>query len=92
MTTKRELEAVVERLNRITNSPLATYTKHEDGKYTANIGNYHLSGAYGGYALHRIVNESGGVQDVFRSGHCPKADLSRLIYAYITGIESTQTV
>jgi len=90
MTTKRELEAVVERLNRITNSPLATYTKRDDGKFTANIGNYHLSGAYGGYALHRLVNEAGGVQDVLRSGHVPKAELCRLMHAYIQGVENTK--
>jgi len=86
MTTKRELETVVERLNRITNSPLATYTKRDDGKFTANIGNYHLSGAYGGYALHRLVNEAGGVQDVLRTGHVPKAELCRLMHAFIQGI------
>lgn len=90
MTTKRELEAVVERLNRITNSPLATYTKQDNGKFTANIGNYHLSGAYGGYALHRIANEAGGVQDVLRSGHVPKAELCRLMHAYIQGVENTK--
>lgn len=83
--TKRFLQAQVDRLNRITGSPLLPY---ENGK--ANIGCYHLSGAYGGHALHRMENDGGGVSDVFRSGHIPKRELSDRISAFINGIESEQ--
>ena len=40
--TKAYLEAVVNRLNLITNSPETSYVKNKEGKYIAQIGNYHL--------------------------------------------------
>lgn len=43
-----DLEFLVERINIITGNNTESYTKDENGKYTANIGNYYLSGAYGG--------------------------------------------
>jgi len=84
------LQCQVDRLNRATNNPLASYTQNDDGKHKANIGNYHLDGAYGGYALHQMLSEGGGVRDVFRSGHLTKRELSNRISAYLAGIESTQ--
>lgn len=84
--TIKHLEAIVDRINRITQSPLASYKK-VDEKYVAQIGNYHLDGAYGGYALHRMHNESGGVTDVLQVGHVPKPELQRLLFAYIRGLE-----
>lgn len=85
--TIKFLEAQVERLNIITGSPVATYIK-SGGQYDAQVGNYHLSGAYGGYALHRVGNQSGGISDVFRCGHVSKRELSDRISAMICGIES----
>ena len=41
--TQSDLQNVVDRINSVTNSPMQPW---EDG--TAQIGNYHLSGAYGG--------------------------------------------
>jgi hypothetical protein len=85
--TRKHLEPVVARLNRETNSPASPWTCGEDGKYRANIGNYRLSGAYGGWSLHRMVNESGGVSDVFSCGHVPARDLYNQLHAYLRGIE-----
>lgn len=73
--TVKDLEAIVNRINTITSSPATSYTKLADGKFKANIGNYHLDGAYGGYALYRMDNIGGGVQDVLRVGHVPKREL-----------------
>lgn len=81
--TFKFLEAQVFRLNRATGSPEQPYVSSK-----AQIGCYHLSGAYGGYALHRMENESGGISDVFRSGHMPKRDLSNRISAMLVGVES----
>jgi len=67
--TKKDLEAKVERLN--------TYAKNLPTKPQ-----YELSCAYGGYALHRVINERGGVTDVFDSGH----ELFQMITAIIYGI------
>ena len=62
----------------------------KDGQYRSNVGNYHLSGAYGGYALHRMDNESGGVRDVFGCGHQPKRELANRMHAFISGLEASK--
>lgn len=84
--TKSNLNGVIELLNRVTNSPAEPYVKVGD-KYTAQVGNYHLSSAYGGYSLHHMANESGGVRDVFSRGHMPARELYELIHAYRRGFE-----
>ena len=88
--TIKFIEAQVNRLNILTNSPLVPYVRTGD-RYEAQIGNYHLSGAYGGHALHRMGNEGGGISDVFGCGHVTKRDLSNRISAMIAGIESLRT-
>ena len=65
--TKKFLEAQIERLNIETNNPPA---------------HYHLSGAYGGHALHRMG------ADVFGCGHISKRDLSARISAMLAGIHA----
>lgn len=80
-----DLEAQVRHLNDLTNSPQSTWIE-TNGKYLAQIGNYHLSGAYGGYGLHRIVTLGGGVDDIFY-GHYSKRELYEKIDAYLRGIE-----
>lgn len=65
--TKKTIEAQIERLNRETNNP---------------PGHYYLSGAYGGYSLHRTG------ADVFGSGHITKRDLSARISAMLVGISA----
>lgn len=85
---KGNLQAVVDRINRMTGSPIEPWSKNGDGKYHANIGNYHLSGAYGGYALHRMHNDAGGIVDVLRIGHVPKRTLYNAMHAFIAGIET----
>lgn len=80
-TTQAQLQAVVDRINRMTGSPLTPYT---NGK--ANPGNYHLSGAYGGVCLHRMYNENGGVSSPLSAGHIPKRELLNLMHAYIDGL------
>lgn len=59
--TQKDLEAVVKRINLITKSPLAPYSKDKNGVRKANIGNYHLSYAYGGVSLQRMDSDGGGV-------------------------------
>ena len=85
--TEKQLEAIVRRINQITDSPEESYTKDSAGQYQSNIGNYHLDHAYGGVSLHRMVNESGGVNNVLGCGHIPKSELADLMYAYIRGLE-----
>ena len=85
--TDRDLEAVCRRINIITDSPLSPYVKDaETGRHVAQIGNYHISHAYGGVCLHRISNESGGITTPLNVGHVPKRELYHMMHAYIAGL------
>lgn len=88
--TNRDLEDLVAIINRITNSPEVSWERHKltDGRLISksNIGNYHLSYAYGGVSLHRMSNESGGVSTPINSGHVSKRELYNLMQAYISGL------
>jgi hypothetical protein len=83
--TNAQLETMVRRINESTGSPLEPYTKTETG-CRANVGNYHLSGAYGGKSLHRMCSEGGGVSDVFGCGHIPARDLYNRMRAFLDGL------
>ena len=83
--TEKQLQAIVDRINTITINSAQPYI---DGK--AQIGNYHLSHAYGGVCLHRMHNEGGGVSDTFQCGHVTKRELADRLYAFIAGINSTR--
>ena len=82
--TTKNLQAVVDRINKATGSPVEQYS--ED--IGTNIGNYHLSSAYGGYALYRIVNASGGIRDISQSGYISKRALYDLLHMYLAGYEA----
>lgn len=84
--TDKHLDGMVNRLNELTGNPVTSYTK-VDGKLKANIGNYHLSEAYGGVELHQMDNESGGVNVISRNGYGTKRQLYDFLTAFIAGIE-----
>ena len=86
--TRKHLEAKIAYLNDLTNSPVS-YWSQDDERMTA-IGHYHLDGAYGGWALHRTMNHSGGVRDVFECGHVSARELAALISAYIKGFKAAK--
>lgn len=84
--TVAELEAAVTVLNELTGSPLTPYRKDGDS-FTPNAGNYHLSRAYGGFALHQMADHGTGTRDVLYSGHVPARELLNRIHAYRYGVE-----
>lgn len=84
--TRKDLDGAVDLLNRIAGMPMHPYRMNG----VANVGNYHLDGAYGGWALHQMANHGGGIRDIFNMGHMPARELYNLIYAYRKGIESQQ--
>ena len=84
--TIANLEAVVDRINRVTGSPSSPW-RREGGRNRANIGNYHLSRAYGGVCLHRMANESGGVTTPLGLGHVPNRELYYQLHAFVRGLE-----
>lgn len=81
--TKNDLEHIVSVLN--------NKCGFESKPKWNDIGSYHISGAYGGVTLHKIVNESGGVQTVLPCGYTTKKELYNLVCAYLQGIGTTQT-
>ena len=84
--TDKHLQALCDRINRVTGSPMAPYALDTvKGKHVAQIGNYHISHAYGGVSLHRMVNEGGGVSNVFGYGHVRKRELYDAMHAFLTG-------
>ena len=90
--TEKQLQAIVDRINSITGSPMESYTKESSGHYRANVGNYHLSFAYGGVALDRMVSAGGGVTCPLGSGHVTKRELAEKMWAFLAGLEHKQTV
>lgn len=87
--TDSMLEARVRRLNELTGSPQEPYSR-VNGQNVANVGNFHLSHAYGGVCLHRMANESGGVRTPIISYHTTKRELYGLINAWMDGIQFAQ--
>ena len=89
--TKNDLQAIVDRINRIMKTPQKFYTRQPlpDGrtKTMVNVRHYDLHFTYGGVALYQTVNENGGIRDVLNTGHVPKRELQRLLFAYIYGME-----
>ena len=84
--TIKNLEALCDTLNRITGSPLKPYAPNAEGKLKSQVGNYNISQCYGGFSLHRMANESGGVSDVLSIGHVPARQLFDAMHAYMRGI------
>jgi len=82
--TIKDIERRLQYLNELTKSPLTTYTKDKDGKFTANIGNFHIYQAYGSIAIHRVSNEGGGVETIIALG--TKKECYNQLNALIKGI------
>jgi len=83
--TKKNLQARIETINSILNRPATPYTQ-VDGKLVANLGNFSLSQAYGGYCVHLMVNDGGGVSTPIWYGHIPARDAYERISAFIAGL------
>jgi hypothetical protein len=86
--TEKQLEALVSWINELTESPATSYTRNDEGKLSANIGNYHLYFAYGGVNLHRMTNEGGGVNTPLGGGTRTKRELFNQLHAFINGLRA----
>lgn len=84
--TDKMLELKAKRLNEYTGAPLEPYTRNEAGQLKANIGNFHLSHAYGGVCLHRMHNDAGGITTPIISFHTTKRDLYDRMNAFMDGM------
>lgn len=97
-TIQKDLEYLVNRINMLTNSPIATCTKRIDDRgpvfghqYSWNIGNYHLDYAYGGVKLIRTCNSSGGVSIISNGGYETKRALYNWMQAFLTGLKHNRS-
>lgn len=88
--TMSDLDSVVARINRVAGTPSQPYAKQSNGKFAPQANCYHLSGAYGGYALHQMSATEGctGITEPLRTGHIAKRDLYRQMLAFCYGLES----
>ena len=84
--TMYHLEDAVRRIN----GELVGYTTDNpnDLPPEKRVGCCYLQGAYGGWTLERIVNESGGCSHVFGCGFVSKRDLYNRMHAMLDGIEA----
>lgn len=80
--TEAHLRHLVSIINNLTGNMHEPYTDRK-----ANIGNYHISHAYGGVCLHQMINEDGGIRTVLMGGHVTKRELYDAMSAFIDGIE-----
>jgi hypothetical protein len=90
--TIKNLNEIVNTLNRITNSPNEPYKKDESGMRRAQVGSYYIGQAYGGYTLLRIINSGGGCNQPLASGYIPARELCEHINAYIRGLRDAKTI
>jgi len=87
--TKVQLEMLCERINTVTNSPQTPYTS-TDSSFKPNAGNYHLSGAYGGWKLERmsLTNGSTGTTDPLSTGYVSKRELYNHLHSFLRGLDA----
>lgn len=87
--TIKQIEAVIDWLNTELKRPLKPY-ENIDGKFTAQIGNFHMYSAYGKYGLHEMNNEHGGVRETISLG--TKKELFNSIHRLLDGIRLEREV
>lgn len=85
---RKDLDVLVDRINMVTGSPMASYTKTDKMPYKANIGNYYIEGAYGGVKLVRIVSDGGGIENISTGGFGTKRELYNWMQAFLEGLSS----
>ena len=86
-TSIATLKTLVEQINIAKNAPLTPYT-NDNWKMRGNVGNYHLSQAYGGVCVHLMANENGGVTTPIWHGHIAKRDAENMIRAFLRGMNA----
>jgi hypothetical protein len=90
--TDKDLDQLAKQLNDLTKSPQFPYARDpETDRNVAQVGNFHISHAYGGVCLHRMSNTSGGVSCPLVSYHEPKRALYDRMHAFVDGIEFAQS-
>src|SRR3990172_5190597 len=84
--TSKDVESVCKRINQVFGRAEIGWDR-ENGRNVARVGHFYLDGAYDGWALYEIMNEGGGVHDVFSVGHVSRRELYGLMQAFLRGAE-----
>lgn len=84
--TQVDLEAAVDRLNRLTCNPANAYQKDEEGRIRSVPGVFVTDYGNGGVKLVQIVGDAGGQRNVFDCGYTTKRELLDLINAYCAAL------
>ena len=87
--TQKQLEWVVALINRTLGMPETPYSekRNDKGGLVANVGNYHLDMAYGGYMLVRMC-EGGGVRGISPRG--TRSETYVFCRAFLDGIDAAR--
>jgi hypothetical protein len=84
--TDKILQAKVDHLNELTNSPPNPYTRNpETGKLTGNVGNHYLAHGFQGVNLYRLANEAGGIKTPLGNHARPRRELADALDNYAAG-------
>ena len=83
-TTIKQLELLATELNKQLDRPLKPYIK-ENGKLTAQIGNFHIYQAYGAYGLHEMATDGGGISQTVNLS--TKKERYNALHKLIQGVE-----
>ena len=89
-TSRKCLDAIVSRINDaigVENAEWKTIQENGTSRNVAPVGAYTLDHAYGGYSLHRYVNEGGAVDAVIDQ-RCTASQMEGLLRAFIKGISA----
>lgn len=87
--TQRDLDHAVKVLNVQLGRPAEPWVRENDGTYAAQIGNIHLSGAYGGWQVHEMVGPGGGIR-ALTSGYESKRTVYGQLNAMIAALRSAE--
>lgn len=88
--TDKQLDQLATYINELTGSPIESSSRDAEGRYRSNVGNYHISHAYGGVCLHRMSNTGGGVSTPLVSYHTTKRELYNAMQAFISGLNAVR--
>ena len=88
--TEKDLERLVAQINELSGYEKQPHTLLENGKYQANIGNYHLDYAYSGVKLVQLVSGGGGIRSISTGGYGTKRELYNFLGGMLQGLINTQ--
>ena len=82
--TRKQLEALADRANRLTGSPATYFNDPTAQDRKTNRDHFTIEGRNGGYSLARVSNESGATHDI--TPVLPLGQAYYVIRAYVDGL------